>query len=100
MPVPWRTREHARDPQRPLLSWILCWELHVRSGQESEHKDTAAWGDGVGDGGAQGQVQDGSAASTANICVRRQPCSPQVRLLPGVCELYAFLILEKESMIG
>lgn len=72
----------------------------MRSGQESEHRDTAAWGAEVGDGGAPGQVQDGSVASTANICVRRQPCSPQVCLLPGVCELYAFLILEKESMLG
>lgn len=60
----------APGPQRLVPSWILCWELPVRSGQKSECRGTAARGpgEGEGDGGAQGEVRDASVASGV-LCV-------------------------------
>lgn len=44
MPAPRRVSE--RGPWSPefVSSWILCWELHLSSGQESEPRGTAARG--------------------------------------------------------
>lgn len=42
MPAPQRASERGPWPPELVSSWILCWELHLSSGQESERRGTAA----------------------------------------------------------